>query len=32
VLVVPPLVVTFEVIEDDIQVRVLRVRLRERPT
>ena len=31
VLVVPPLVVTYEVIEDDKQVRVLRVRLRERP-
>lgn len=29
---VPPLVVTFEIIEDDRQVRILRVRLRERPT
>ena len=32
VLVVEPLVVIYEVIEDDKQVRVLRVRLRERPS
>lgn len=31
VLVVPPLAVIYEVIEDDKQVRILRVRLRERP-